>query len=219
MAELDEDALLAHADDIDLGDTLRAQQALAHDLRIVLELGERHVGARQHVDGGVDVAVLVVEERALHALRQRRAAVVELLAHLVPGVVDLVLPRRILELHLNDGDAGPRVGLDVVEQLELLQALLELVGDLVLHLLGGGAGPCRRDDHGLDGERRVLGAAEIEVAHEPRHREHDDEEQDQRGMRDRPSREVAARDGVFVFCGRGHCTTSTMRTGIPASSL
>ena len=92
VAELDEDALVAHADDIDLGDTLRAQEALAHDLRIVLELGERHVGARQHVDGGIDVAVLVVEEGSLHALRQRRAAVVELLAHLVPGVIDFLLP-------------------------------------------------------------------------------------------------------------------------------
>ena len=40
VAELDEDALLAHADDIDLGDALRAQQALAHDLRVILELGE-----------------------------------------------------------------------------------------------------------------------------------------------------------------------------------
>ncbi len=127
MAEFDEDALLAHADDIDLGDTGRAQQALAHDLGIVLELGERHVRARQHVDGGIDVAVLVVEERALHALRQRRAAVVELLAHLIPGVVDGLGPRRILELHLNDRDARARVGLHVVEQLQLLQALFELV--------------------------------------------------------------------------------------------
>ena len=40
MAELDEDALVAHADDVDLGDALRAQQALAHDLRVILELGE-----------------------------------------------------------------------------------------------------------------------------------------------------------------------------------
>ena len=156
---------------------------------------------------------------SLHALRQRRAAVVELLAHLIPGVVNFVLPRRVLELHLDDADAGPRIGPDEVEELELLQPLLELVGDLVLHLLSGGAGPCCRDDHGLDGERRVLGAAEIEVAHEPRHREHDDEEQDHCGMRDRPSREVAARDGMFVFYGPGHCATSTMRTGIPASSL
>ena len=187
MTELDEDALVALADDIDLGDTLRAQEALAYDLRIVLELGERNVRARQHVDGGIDVAVLVVEEGSLHALRQRRAAVVELLAHLVPGVIDFLRPRRIFELHLNDADAWPRVGPDEVEEFELLQPFLKLVGDLILHLLGGGAGPCCRDDHGLDGERRVLGAAEIEVAHDPGHRAHDDEEQDECGMRHSPS--------------------------------
>ena len=219
VAELDEDALVALADDIDLGDTLRAQETLAHYLGIVLELSDGNVRARQHVDGGIDVAVLVVEERALYALRQRRAAVVELLPHLVPGVIDVLLPRPVLELHLDDADAGPRIGPDEVEELELLQPFFELVGDLVLHLLSGGTGPCCRDDHGLDGERGVLGAAEIEVAHDPRHGEHDDEEQDHCGMRDRPSREVAARGGMLVFFGPGHGATSTMRTGIPASSL
>ena len=219
VAELDEDALLAHADNVDLGNSLRPQQALAHDLRIILELGERNVGARQHVDGGVDVAVLVVEEGSLHALRQRRAAVGELLAHLVPGVIDFLRPRRILELHLNDSDARPGVGLDVVEKLELLKALLELVGDLILHLLGGGAWPCRADHHRLNRERGILGAAEAQVTHEPRHREHDDEEQNESGMCDRPGGEIAARGGVFGLCARGHCTTSTIRTGVPASSL
>ena len=41
----------------------------------------------------------------------------------------------------------------------------------------------------------ILGAAEVEVAHEPRHREHDDEEQHERGVLNRPGGEVAARDG------------------------
>src|SRR4029078_7311733 len=40
VAEFDEDALVADADDIDIGDTLRSQETLAQDLRIVLELGE-----------------------------------------------------------------------------------------------------------------------------------------------------------------------------------
>ena len=115
VAELDEDALFADADDVDLGDARGAQQALAHDLGIVLELGKRDVGARQHIDGGIDVAVFVVEERALHALGQCRSAVGQLLAHLVPGVLDFLRPRGVLELHLDDDDAGPRVGLDVVE--------------------------------------------------------------------------------------------------------
>ena len=79
---------------------------------------------------------------------------VELLAHLIPGVIRPPSPRGILELHLDDGDARSRVGLDVIEQLQLLQALFELVGDLVLHLLGGRAGPGRANDHRLDGERR-----------------------------------------------------------------
>ena len=115
VAELDEDALFADADDVDLGDALGAQQALAHDLGIVLELGERNIRTRQHVDCGIDVAVLIVEEGTLYALRQRRAGVGQLLAHLVPGVLDFLRPCGVLELHLDDDDAGPRVGLDVVE--------------------------------------------------------------------------------------------------------
>ena len=197
VAELDEDALLAHADDVDLGDALRAQQALAHDLRIILELGERDVGARQHVDGGVDVAVLVVEEGPCTPCGSVGRLSLSFLRTWYQASSTSFCPRRILELHLNDGDARPRVGLDVVEKLELLQALLELVGDLILHLLGGGAGPCCADDHRLDRERGILGAAEVEVAHEPRHREHDDEEQHERGMLRPPRRrDCRARRGV-----------------------
>src|SRR6266700_2106373 len=44
------------------------------------------------------------------------------------------------------------IGLDAVEKGKLLQLLLDLVGDLGLHLGGGRSGPCDVHHHALDGE-------------------------------------------------------------------
>ena len=48
---------------------------------------------------------------------------------------------------LDEGHAGLRIGLDAVEVGQLLELLLDLVGDLGLHLGRGRARPRDVDDH------------------------------------------------------------------------
>ena len=83
MAELDEDLLVLHAVEIDLGDAVHLEQLLAHGFGHALQL--RVVGAvgGQHVEDGIDVAVFVVDAGPDQVCWQVRANVVELLAQLV----------------------------------------------------------------------------------------------------------------------------------------
>ena len=64
MAELDEDLLRLHADQIDLVDGRYPQQALPDVLGEPLELGKAHTISGHHVERRIDVAKLVVEIRA-----------------------------------------------------------------------------------------------------------------------------------------------------------
>ena len=196
VAELDEDLLRPLADDVDLVDVGDAQQPLADVLGARLELGEAQPVGGQHVDRRIDVAVLVVEVRADDAGRQVAADVADLLAHLVPELLHLGGRRLVDEVDLDEGDARLRIALDAVEIGQLLQLLLDLVGDLGLHLGRGGARPGDVDDHGLDGEGGIFGAAEIEVGVGPGGAEQEDHEQDERPMRDRPFGEIEALHGA-----------------------
>ena len=73
VAEFDEDLLVLHAIEIDLGDVLHLEQLLAHGLGHALQL--RVVGAvgGQRVEDGVDVAVFVVDVGADHVRRAGRS--------------------------------------------------------------------------------------------------------------------------------------------------
>jgi hypothetical protein len=163
VAELDENPLWALTDDIHLVDVGNAQQGLADVLCPRLELGEAQAVRRQHVDDGIDVSVLVVEIGADDAGRQIASDVANLLAHLVPEVLDLGGWSCVPEKHLDEGDARLRIALHPVEIGQVLQLLFDLVGDLRLHLRGRRAGPGDVHDHRLDGEGRILGTAEVEV--------------------------------------------------------
>ncbi len=63
VAELDEDALVLRAVDVDLGDVRDAQQLNLHRLGDALELREVGPIRLHHVEQAVDVAVLVVDAR------------------------------------------------------------------------------------------------------------------------------------------------------------
>jgi hypothetical protein len=82
MAELDEDALALGADQVDLVDPRDGKELLARVLAEVLQ----SVEAGEHVEDGVDVAILVVDVWAEHALRQAGTRIIELLAGLVEEV-------------------------------------------------------------------------------------------------------------------------------------
>ena len=176
----------------------------------------------------IDVAVLVVEVGAGDAGRQIALDVADLLADLVPELLHLGGRRLVDQEDLDEGDARLRIAFDAVEIGQLLQLLLDLVGDLGLHLGRGGAGPADVHDHGLDGEGGILGAAEAEVGIGAGGAEHQDHEQHQRLMRDRPFREIEPLHAAPSRCSSGDCSSprrlvdqrvSTVRTCVPATSF
>jgi hypothetical protein len=194
LRDLDEQLLRLHTEDLHLGHVLDLQQRLAHASGMLAQLLAAEAVGGQRVDGAVDIAELVVEHGALHALRQRAAHVADLLAHLVPEVRH-VLGRRVV-LQLEDRQRLARLGVrtDLVRMAHLLQRLLDLVGDLVGHLLRGGTGPEGLDDHGAEGERRVFVLAELEIGHEAHQHQHHHQIAGQRRVLQRPARHIETAD-------------------------
>ena len=176
VAEFDEDPLVLHTVEIDLGHVLHLEQLLAHGLGHALEL--RKVGAvgGQRVEDGVDIAVFVIDVGADHLRGQVGADIAQLLAQLVEELRHFARRRVVLELDLHRREGWLGVGRDFVEIGQLLQLLLDRVRNLILHFLRRGAGPDRGDDSDLDGEVRILGAPELEVGEGACRRQHQDHE-------------------------------------------
>ena len=193
VRDLDEQLLGLRAEDLDLGDVGHAQQRRAHVVGELAQLLVAEAVGRQREDRAVDVAEVVVEHRADHALRQGAAHVADPLAHLVPDVGHLLGRRAVLQLQDGQRLAGLGVAADDVGVRHLLQRLLDLVGHLLGHLLRAGAGPERLHDHRAEGERRILVLAELEVRGEAEHHQHDHQVARQRRMLERPARDVEAR--------------------------
>ena len=122
----------------------------------------REVGtvAGQHVEDGIDVAILVIHVGASQVAGQLAADVVELLAQLVEELRYLTGWRVVAKADIHRRKAGLGVGDDLVEPRQLLQLLLDQIRNLVLHLLRRSAGPDGRHDHVLDGEVRVFRTSE-----------------------------------------------------------
>ncbi len=185
VAELDVDLLVLHAEQVGLGHLGHAEQPKSGLLDHRLDLGVGEAVGLEGPDQAVGVAVFIVEVGAEHALRQGGLDVADLLAHLIPELGHLGRRDVVAERDVDHRLAGLGVALHVVEVGQLLQLGLELVGDLQLHLARGGAGPCSRHDHLLDGEGRVLAAAEIEVGEHAGRRQHDHEEERERAVLER----------------------------------
>ena len=93
--ELDIDALVLRAQDVDLGDVGHLQELLADLDDVVPQLAVGEAVGGEAIDDAVGVAELVVEAGADDALRQGVADVAYLLAHLIPDVGHLRLGRRV----------------------------------------------------------------------------------------------------------------------------
>jgi hypothetical protein len=115
VAELDEDLLRPLADDVDLVDVRDTQQPLTDVLGAGLEIGEAHAVGGEHVECGIDVAVLVVEVGAGDAGRELALDVTDLLADLVPELLHLGGRGLVAERDADERAAGLRVALDAVE--------------------------------------------------------------------------------------------------------
>ena len=158
--EAEIDLLVLVAKNLDLADIGRTQELGPCRFGEVARLARREAVVGDAVDDAEDVAKLIVEEGADHAGRERRLDVTDLLADLVPDVVELALGRRLLEVDENGRLAGFGVALEVIELGSFLELLLEPVGHLCEHIGRRGPGPDRLDHHGLHGEVRILLPAE-----------------------------------------------------------
>ena len=165
-----------------------------------LALGEAFGG--EPVDDAEGVAELVVEERALHAARQRRGDVGGFLADLVPGVGNDARRRVVTQVDHDDGLAGAGVAVEAVEVGHLLKLALQPVGEELGRVRHRGTRPEGGDDHGLDGEGRILVAAEAGVAHDAADQGQQHQEEHQRPLAERPGGEVEA--AVGGRCMRAH---------------
>ena len=187
LRDLDEDLLGLRSKHLDLRNIGHTQQLRAQVLGKDTQLLVAKTVRRQRKDRAVDIAKIVVEERAQGACRQRAAHVGDLLAHLVPAVADLLGRRAVLQLE--DGERFTRLGIAAhrVCVRHLLQRALDLVGDLFGDLLGGGAGPERLHHHRPERERRVFVLPELKIGGRAQQHQHHHQVAGQCGMFQRPA--------------------------------
>lgn len=177
MGELDEDALGLFADDVDLLHARYMQQALTQGLGVAHQVALRLAPGFEREQGEGDVRILIVDQRADHPGRQRLGLVADLLARLVELLEHLRGWGGVEQRQGGEGQPRACIGFAAVVPAQFLQALLDLLGDLILHFLGGGARPGGDDGHDLDGEGRVFGTPQLEEGDETRQGDQADQEQ------------------------------------------
>ncbi|MNF92035.1 hypothetical protein D3C84_746670 [compost metagenome] len=178
------------ADHFDLAQSRYAANFHARLFHVVAQLTQGQAVGGEGVDRAEDVTELVVERRPLYALRELVFDVVDLLAHLVPDFRDVLGTGGVAQVHIHRGLTGARVAFHIVEGVELFELFLDPVGDLLEGFLLGRPRPFTLDHHGLDGERRVFFAPQVEVR-EHTHQQCDEHQiPDERLMLEGPFREV-----------------------------
>jgi hypothetical protein len=88
-----------------------------------------------------------------------------------------------------------------VDPRHFLQLLLDAFGDLLLDFVRRRARPQGAHDHRLEGEVRVLGAAELEVREHAAEHQHDDQVGDHRAVAQRPFGKIEMRHGTSGALG------------------
>ncbi len=163
IGDLDVDALLLVGDEVDLVDAGHAQQLGTQPLRIVVHLRGREAIALERIEVRIDVAELIVEERALDPGWQRIGDIADFLADLVPRVGDLRRRRGVLDREEQHRLAGARIAAQEVDVGRLLELARDTVGHFLLDLARGRARPESLDHHDLESERRVFRLRELAV--------------------------------------------------------
>ena len=210
--ELDQHLFLLHADQVDLAHIRHAQNAPPRGIHRVAQLGHGKPFGGEAVDDPESIAEFIVEDRADHALRQKRGQIAHLLAHLIPDIRHHGGRRVIAQVDEDHRLAGAGIAVQPVQMRGLLQLVLQPVGDKVHHVRARSAGPIGRHDHGLDGEGRVLVARQVHVAEGSGHQRRDHQKDHERPVGQRPGRQVE-------LCGAGHCAASHRVTSWPGRSL
>ena len=190
VRELDVDLLRLLAVDVDLLDHRHLEQP---PLDVFGDVGELRMADAVALDGieqPGDVAVFVVEDRADDAFGQLELDVAELLARLVPRLALIRVRGAALHRDRHAAVALARIRHDLLEVVELLELLLHAVEHLVLDLLRGRARPDDHRRHRRHGEVRVFELAELREAQHAADADHEDQEQHDGAVIQRPFGEV-----------------------------
>jgi hypothetical protein len=220
--KVDVDHLVLGAEHVDLRDVGYFQQLRADVLHEIAQLAQREPVGSKAVNGAVGVAEFVVEERPDDPLRQCQPHVADLLAHVVPGVVDGAPLRAAEQIDKDHGAAGRRIAAQHVEMRHLLQCALEPLGHLQQRLVECGARPLRLHDHRPDCEYRVFRSPQLHEGESPGDNDHEHQVDDDRAVADRPLGKVepahdAAPSSLTFSPGRSDCTPA-VTTMSPGSS-
>src|SRR5262249_21322244 len=219
IRELDEDPLRALAEYVDLLHAGDVQQLLPDRLGLPHEEARRHPRRFQGVEREGDVGILVVDEGAEHAGRQVPGLVAQPLARLLELFRDVGRRRAVPDGYRHEVEARPRHRLDAVIPAQLLHPFLERLGNEILHLLRGGTRPGRGDSQHLDGERRVLGATELEESIGARSSDGDDEEQGDGALAHRQGGEVEAGPRAATLSSAMWTRSPSCRRWAPSATM
>ena len=190
VGELDVDLLRLLADHVDLLHHRHLEQPPLDVLGNVGKLPLADAVALDGIEQPGHVAVFVVEDRADDAFGQLELEVAELLARLVPRLALIRVRGAALHRDRHAAVALARIGHDLLEVVELLELLLHPVEQLVLDLLRGGARPDHHRGHRGHREVRVFELAELGEAQHAADADHQDQEQHDGAVVERPFGEV-----------------------------
>src|SRR6185437_4947504 len=190
MGKRHEDAFGPLADEVDLLYARDTKQALAQGLRFAHQQRLRFAPRLQGKQRKGHVRVFIVHHRTDDARRQVWRFVMDLFACLVELLLHLRRWRVVAQLHHGEGQAGTGVRLRVVVPAQLLHALFQELGDLILHLLSRRARPGGYDGHLLDREWRVFRTPQLEEGDDACHGDQEDQEKRDRALADGERREI-----------------------------
>ena len=165
--ELDEDALVLGADDLDLRHVRNEQQTRADRFDVVAQLAAGEAVGGEAIDDAEGVAEAIVEERTDRPGGQGVAHIRDEVADPIPGVLHLRPGTDCFEVDEDRRNARSREAADEVEPGGLLELPLEPLGHLLQRFFHGRARPGRGDDHRLDDEGGILVSAKTEEGEHP----------------------------------------------------
>ncbi len=132
------------------------------NLSMAGELARRHPLGLDRIKGEIGVRIFVIDEWPERALRQVSGCVSQLLARLVELIGHGPDRGRVFQRKGEKGETGPGEGFNPVVVFQLLEALLERLGDQVLHFLCSRAGPRGGYRQHFYREGGILGAAKVQ---------------------------------------------------------
>ena len=166
--ELDEDAFVLRPQHFDLRDVGNKEQLRANVFNIVAKLAMGEPVAGKTIDDSKRGAEVIIEPGPDDARGQGMANIADVLAHLIPGVRNLLRGRTAFQIDEDRGDARTGIAAQEVQVVGFLKFAFESLGDLIERVVDGRTGPCRLNHHRLDNECRVLAAAETKIGYDAR---------------------------------------------------